>query len=239
MIENDRNLSAEIDSLNDKVFRNKFVEWIVLPDYLQMKQDDPEKYNHLLLVNNSKRSPEIINFLTESRLAVKKFMLEDNHHSALETLSEYFGQAHEKFQEDDRVCVLRFLYNRGAYILEHRATYGDLSKKPLGDPERTDCFVKAATMYIKSDLLLGCVTDYAGRVFECLNGAREPYVDFAIMAIKKLFGNSIMDIIGPNDPAGLVVAKDLKNRASEVLPGVPGSEGVYIIKKADLRPNDN
>lgn len=151
-------------------------------------------------------------------------------------LTNAFQEATQQFSGDHVTTVQRFIWYRAGFVHEHSATYGDLSKKPLGDRERTASFLKAATCYMRSDILLGYVSDYAGRVAESLGGAGALYGSFSGQAIQKLFGQDVL-VVGPDDPGGQAMTQDLKRRSKDTRKGLmPGGGDVSFVSNDDLPP---
>lgn len=213
-------------------FRTVFSQWISMPRY------DPhnEDYSLLTSIADSKRTPEIERFLGEIRAKVSKKLEHHDYDGATSALSEAFQESNKLFTGDHITTVQRFIWYRAGFVHEHRATYGDLSKRPLGDRDRTACFLKAATCYMQTDIPLGYVSDYAGRVFESLGGAGPLYGEFAGRAIQKLFGQDVT-VVGPDDPGGRAVIQDLKRRSKDIRKGiVPGGGDMTFVNRDDLPP---
>ena len=227
-------LLIQIETTNHEAFVKTFTEWVSQPSYIEMPQVDIERAK---LVCNPKKNLKTETFLQIMRDEVGAARKSGNYDEALRVLAVHYDKAQKTFKDDDLTNVLRFIYYRAGYVLETRATFGDLSSKPLEDPQRKECFVKAATFYMKSDLVVGCVTDYAGRVFESLNGAQNPYGEFAGKALIKFMGPGTM-VVGPDDPAGQALINDIKGRSKDVRKGaMPGGGDVILLTSKDLPPS--
>jgi hypothetical protein len=216
-------------------FRETFGEWIALPRYSPGNED----FSWLEEISNPERTPKIQQFLAHLRGDVGKYIKSNKYEDAIKVCTTAFQEAKKQFDGDHIITLHRFIYARAGFVHEHRATHGDLSKLPLGSPKRTEYFLKAATCYMKSDLQLQYVTDYAGRVFESLGGAGEIYGEFAEKALTKLFGNDVM-VIGPDDPGGQAIVKDLKNRSKDTKSGsTPHGGDVTFIRRDNLPPENS
>lgn len=225
-------LKDKIKESNPDRFRAIFSQWIAMPRYDPSNED----YSLLTAISDPKRTPEIERFLGGVRARVSKKLDTYNYDDAVDLLTDAFQESNRQFSGDHVTSVQRFIWYRTGFVHEHRATYGDLSKKPLGDRNRTACFLKAASCYMQADVLLGYVSDYAGRVFESLGGAGPLYGEFAGRAIQKLLGQDVV-IVGSNDPGGQAVAKDLKRRSNDTRKGlVPGGGDVSFVRRDDLPP---
>lgn len=228
-------LRQSIETSSPDRFRAIFSQWISMPRY------DPgnEDYSLLESISDPKRSPAVEAFLTKLREDVGKRIESDDYGKAVDILANAYEQAVQNFSGDLITTLHRFIWYRSGFVHEHRATYGDLSKKPLGDKDRTACFLKAATCYMQADIVLGYVSDYGLRVSESLGGAGPLYGEFSMRAITKLFGNDVI-VIGPNDNAGRAAVKDLKRRSKNVRKEiVPGGGDMHLVSKEDLPPEDS
>lgn len=213
-------------------FRTVFSQWVSMPRYDPKNED----YSLITVISDPKRTPEIENFLRQVRGEVKIKLNSKDYEGAINVLTQAFQESSKQFSGDLVTTVQRFLWFRAGFVHEHRATYGDLSQKPLGDTERTAAFLTAATCYMQSDIALGYVSDYAARVSESLGGAGPLYGRFAGQTIRKLFGDEVL-VVGPDDPSGQAIAQDLGRRSQDTRKGlVPGGGDVKIIRKANLPP---
>lgn len=227
-------LKNTIEESSPDRFRAVFSQWISMPCY----SSDNEDYSLLTALSDPKRTPEIEKFLGGVRAKVHNELDSHDYEGAINILTNAFQEASQQFTDDHVTTVQRFIWYRAGFVHEHRATYGDLSKHPLGDNDRTACFLKAATCYMQADLLLGYVSDYAGRVAESLGGAGALYGSFAGKAIQKLFGDNTL-IIDPDDAGGQAMVQDLKRRSKDTRKGLmPGGGDVSFVSGDDL-PSTN
>jgi len=74
------------------------------------------------------------------------------------------------FDEHDSKAITIFFLRRIGRIYEHQATFGQKDKS-FDDPERQENFFSAAYYYMLSDIELGIMTEYSGRISESLRGA--------------------------------------------------------------------
>lgn len=234
LIEQNELIKTIEESSSDK-FRAVFSRWISMPRYEPANED----YSLLKAISNPKRTPEIEKFLGGIRAKVKKELDDKDYEGVVNVLTYAFQESTQRFGGDQITTVQRFVWYRAGFVHEHRATYGDLSKKPLADKERTACFLKAATCYMQADLPLGYVSDYACRVAESLGGAGALYGSFAGKAIQKLFGDDTL-VISKNDPGGEAMVQDLKRRSKDIQKGlVPGGGDIHLISRDDLPPKNS
>lgn len=214
-------------------FQAVFSQWASMHRYDPNSKD----FSRIQTLSDPKRTPEIEKFLGAVRANVKKELDSGDYESAINVLTQAFKESSEQFSGDFITTVQRFLWFRAGHVHEHRATYGDLSKKPYGDTDRTASYLIAATCYMQADIALGYVSDYAVRVSESLRGAGPLYGSFAGNATRKFSGQDVV-IIGPDDPAGQVIALDLVRRSKDTREGlVPGGGDVNLISNKDLPPD--
>ncbi len=225
-----------VESSGEDIFRDTFGKWISMPLYANLS---PQDVADLKAISDPKRSSLIESFLSEMRGSVGEKRKSGDYDGALSALGIYHDAAWERFEGDDLLTVLRFIYYRTAYVLEYKATYAHLSHEEPGSKARTECFVKAALFYMRSDLVLGCASDYGARVSESLMGAGSTYVDFASKALVKTFGGNI-ELIGPNDKSGQVMVQSLLKRSQNRRRGlVPGGGEVTFVSSDDMPPSNS
>lgn len=228
-------LKRQLEESNPDKFRSAFGQWISMPCY----SPNSHKFEVLSTICDPKRTPQVESFLTDVRARVKGQLDESDHEGAVNVLTDAYQRATKEFQGDVVTTVHRHIYFRTGFVYEYKATYGDLSHRPLGDRQRTECFLKAATCYMNADIIVGHVSDYAARVAESLGGAGELYGSYQTQAIRKLFGENVI-VVGSNNPAGQVIAKDLERRSKDVQKGiVPGGGNASFVSKEDLPDGNN
>lgn len=195
-------------NVNSAAFSEVATNWFQLPPYFKLSDDLRQKAESLVVLQGS-----VGTFTEKHRQAVSKLVEEKDHFEALRLADQRFLDAEKIFLGDDLVTARIFTLRRRGWVKEHLATFGEMSKYPLGDSMRTLCFVGGAMDYMQGDVELGCATDYGMRIAECLGGAQIP--ELQVAAIVKLFGENIT-IVGVNGVDGICV-KDLARRAFKTI----------------------
>ena len=207
--------------------------WFQLPAYTEVPKDVLERLKHLTELQGP-----VKDFVDQHLADVKALLEQSGYNEALVLINQGLSEIDTRFAGDDSITARVFTLRRRAYIKEANATFGELSKFPLGNTERNSCFISAAADYMQADLELGSMSDFALRVSECFGGAR--LGKYQVMALQKALGDNVM-LVSKDSGADMVALSDLMRRATETVEigEVPGGGKAKIVsgKLPDSRTN--